>query len=347
MPLQEYATEPTAAAASAGDAGRIAYISWAEACSRSDHTARELGGRSYMVYAPSLGSRASTILLKYAVQWIRSSRILRRERPDTVFVMTPPVFAALPAFWYAWRHGKQVVLDAHTGAFVLPRWRHFQWLQRLLCRRAATTLVSNDHLAELVQAAGGHAVVVPDVPIVFGRVEPPPPSQAFTVVAVCSFDQDEPVEAMFDAAARVPEVRFFVTGKPKRLPPDVTARIPANVTLTGYISDERYGGLISSADAVLVLTTLNHTMQRGAYEAIYQGTPVIVSDWPILRDAFPEGAVHVDNTAEGIAAGIRTMAADVDTYRGGARRLREQKLARWESTRQRILGRISASPRKA
>ena len=42
----------------------ITYISWAESCSRSDHTARELGGRSHMVYLPQFGSRASTILLQ-------------------------------------------------------------------------------------------------------------------------------------------------------------------------------------------------------------------------------------------------------------------------------------------
>src|SRR5687768_611431 len=93
------------------DGCRITYISWAESCSRSDHTARELGGRSYMVCAAALGSRASTIIIKYALQWTRTLRILRRDCPDTVFVMTPPVVAALPAFWYAWRHNKQVVLD--------------------------------------------------------------------------------------------------------------------------------------------------------------------------------------------------------------------------------------------
>ena len=150
---------------------RVTYISWAESCSRSDHTARELGGRSHMVYLPHYGSKASTIVFKYLGQWRRTSQILRAERPDTVFVMTPPVFAALPAFWYAWRHRKQVVLDAHTAAFLLPRWKYLQWLQRLLCRRAVTTLVSNTHLGDVVRAAGGHATLVPDVPVVFDGTE--------------------------------------------------------------------------------------------------------------------------------------------------------------------------------
>jgi glycosyltransferase involved in cell wall biosynthesis len=297
-----------------------------------------------MVYAARLGSRPATVAVKYLLQSIWTARILRRERPDVIFVMTPPVFAALPAFWYAWRRGKHVVLDAHTGAFVLRRWRAFQWLQRWLCRRAATTLVSNEHLADLVRAAGAHATLVPDVPIVFGEKKPFPRPRTFTVAAVCSFDQDEPIEAMFEAASQLPDVQFFVTGNAKNLPAETAARRPPNVTLTGYLTVAEYGGLLSDVDAVLVLTTLDHTMQRGAYEAIYQGTPVIVSDWPILRDAFPTGAVHVVNTPDHIAAGVRAIQKNVEAYRSGARRLREAKLACWNATKEAIVARIGGPP---
>ena len=58
----------------------LVYVSWAPHCSRSDHTARELGGRSFMVYAAALGSRPATILLKYVVQAWRTLRLLRAER---------------------------------------------------------------------------------------------------------------------------------------------------------------------------------------------------------------------------------------------------------------------------
>src|SRR5688572_27407788 len=99
---------PSAVSGDPAGAGipRVTYISWAESCSRSDHTARELGGTSHMVYAGRFGSRASTILLKYIAQSIETVRVLRRECPDAVFVMTPPLFAALPALWYGWRRQK-------------------------------------------------------------------------------------------------------------------------------------------------------------------------------------------------------------------------------------------------
>jgi glycosyltransferase involved in cell wall biosynthesis len=321
---------------------QVTYISWAESCSRSDHTARELGGRSHMVYLPEYGSKASTILFKYLGQWRATAQILRQERPEVVFVMTPPLFASLPAFLYAWRNHARVVLDAHSAAFLHPRWRHLQWLQRWLCRRSATTLVHNMHIAELVGGWGASATLVPDVPVIYEDVEPFDKPEAFTVVAVCSFNYDEPIAEMFAAAALVPDVRFFVTGNPKHLPAEVRAAVPANVVLTGFVSTAAFGGLLIGADAVMTLTTRDHTMLRGAYEAIYQGTPVIVSDWPILREFFAEGALHVDNTATGIASAIRDMQTRPAEFRNGARRLREHKLAAWRQTRHAILDRLVA-----
>jgi glycosyltransferase involved in cell wall biosynthesis len=323
---------------------KITYISWAESCSRSDHTARELGGSSHMVYLPRFGSRASTILFKYLGQWRMTSRILRAERPDAVFVMTPPVFAAVPAFWYAWRRGARVVFDAHTAAFLHPRWRRLQWLQRALCRRAATTLVHNDHQAALVRGMGAHATLVPDVPIVYAAVEPFAKPVAPVVAVVCSFNYDEPIAEILEAARQTPDVRFFMTGNAKHLTPELKARIPENVTLTGFLSDEAYAGLVCGADAVMTLTTRDHTMLRAAYEAVYQGTPVIVSNWPLLREAFDEGALHVDNSAAGIAAAVREVAASPGRLRDGAGRLRERKLARWADTRAAIAARLGDAP---
>ena len=53
---------------------------------------------------------------------------------------------------------------------------------------------------------------------------------------------------------------------------------PDNVRLTGFLPDSDYVGLILASDAVIALTTMDHTMQRGAYEAVYLGRPVITSN---------------------------------------------------------------------
>ena len=55
----------------------------------------------------------------------------------------------------------------------------------------------------------------------------------------------------------------------------------------------------------MCLTTHDHTMQRGAYEAMVLEKPLITSDWNVLRETFYRGTIHVDNTAEEIAKAVR------------------------------------------
>lgn len=311
----------------------ITYISWAANCSRSDHTARELGGVSHMVYWESLGSRRSTVWLKYIGQAFRTWRILASERPSAVFVMTPPVFAPLVAWLYCATHRCALVLDAHTAAFLHPRWRYLQGLQFWLCRRARTTIVHNEHLRALVESHGGHATVVPDIPVRFQDMEAYPLAPGFNVAVVCSFNPDEPTANILTAARRLPDVQFHVTGNPNALRADLKAQLPPNVRLTGFLSTGAYASLISHADAVMTLTTRDHTMLRGAWEAIYQSTPVIISNWNVLREAFDMGAVHVDNTPEDIVRAVERLRRDYAGFREGARALRLRKEQRWLRTR--------------
>jgi glycosyltransferase involved in cell wall biosynthesis len=319
----------------------ITYISWAPHCSRSDHTARELGGRSYMIYAGWLGSRRATAWLKYLLQARATWRVLSSRRSDAVFVMSPPVVAAACVWLWCTLHGRPFVIDAHTAAFLHPRWRAWQWLQRTLCRRAATTLVSNDYLASRVRAAGGHATLVPDVPVVFAPAERAPAARLeFTVAVVCSFNPDEPVREVLEAAALVPDVPFLVTGDVFDLDSALRAHTPPNVTFTGFLSTAEYGQLLQTAGVVMTLTTRDHTMLRGAWEAVYQGTPVIVSDWPLLRQSFDEGAVHVENAAAAIAAAVRTVQRDPQAFREGAARLRDRKRTAFARVREEILSRV-------
>jgi glycosyltransferase involved in cell wall biosynthesis len=322
---------------------RITYISWAPHCSRSDHTARELGGTSHMVYWSALGSHPATIAFKYLGQTLRTWRILAREWPDAVFVMSPSPIAVLAVYAFCAVTHKRFVIDAHSGAFRNPLWRRLQGLQFWLCRRASATIVTNDHLADLVRRHGGHPVVVPDVPVQFPAVAAAPARTGFVVACVTSFGFDEPIEAILEAARRLPDVTFYMTGNPA----DESRRLvdkPDNVVLTGFLPVSDYGALLKTADVVLALTTLDHTMLRGAYEAVYQGTPVIVSDSPILRASFDDGSVHVDNTPDAITHAIVEVRQRPAEFRQGAVRLRERKQQRWQESVAALRRAVEAGP---
>jgi glycosyltransferase involved in cell wall biosynthesis len=281
-----------------------------------------------MVYWRSLGSRPATIWLKYLAQAVSTWKILLRDKPDAVFVMSPPVIAGLVVLPYCAIRRIPFVVDAHTGAFVDRRWRHFQWLQHWLCRKATTTIVTNAHLQQLLASHGADSTSLPDVPVKYPGTDTPFEKSAFTVAVICSFDYDEPVDVILDAARALPDVRFLVTGDPGRV--EVRGlTLPANLSLTGFLDNAAYGSLLRNADVVMALTTGQHKMLRAAYEAIYQGTPIIISESPMLRQEFGSGGMLVDNTVESITGAVRQMQRDMDRYRREALDLRLIKERRW------------------
>ena len=325
---------------------KLLFVSWAQYCSRSDNIARELGGSSHMVYWGRLGSNIGTVWLKYLGQTVATLALLFARRPHVIFVMAPPVFAVLAVYIYSALARVPYVIDAHTSAFLHPRWTRLQWLQRFLCRRAATTIVTNEHLAQIVRSHGAHTTIVRDVPVKYKTGEEFEADGAFNVGVVCSFNDDEPLGEIFRAASELKDVCFYITGDPKYLSPLLRSAMPGNATLTGFLSDEAYGSLLTQVDAVITLTSRNHTMLRGAYEAVYQATPVIVSDWPLLRQAFDEGAIHVNNSPEQLVMAIREMQANLGRYRAEVVRLRERKYAEWTKTRQGILTHLMKDPER-
>src|SRR5690348_14287844 len=117
-----------------GGKRRLVFITWAEDCARSDSIAKRLGGRSHLVYSPFWGSRYATAPFKYLSQSIKTLRILFRERPRIVLVMTPPVIACIPVWIYAKLTGAQYAIDAHTSSFVDKPWKWALFVPRFFSR---------------------------------------------------------------------------------------------------------------------------------------------------------------------------------------------------------------------
>lgn len=315
---------------------KVVFISWAEYCSRSDNTAREFGGSSHMVYLGWLGSNIYTVWLKYLGQSCKTLYILFVERPEAAFVMSPPVIAVLPVAFYALFANIPYVIDAHTAAFLHPRWKRWQWLQRFLSRHAVTTIVTNDYLARYVQSGGAKATIITDIPVVYDFLEEFEVDRKFSIAIVCSFNYDEPIEEIFKAAEQLPDFQFYMTGNPKDLHAELAKIVPDNIVLTGFLSNSTYGSLIKKASAVMTLTTRDHTMLRGAYEAVYQETPVIISDWSLLRNSFDEGAIHVDNSVDEIVRALIEMKNNYPFYKNGVKSLRKKKYNEWNEKKEKI-----------
>jgi glycosyltransferase involved in cell wall biosynthesis len=310
-------------------ARKLLFISWAKHCSRSDSIAGRLGGTSLMIYSSLWGSRYSTVLFKYLTQSLRTARVLLRYKPRTVLVMTPPVVACIPVWLYAKLTGAQYAIDAHSGAFLDRRWMSILFVHKFFSRHAKVTLVTSTFLANMVTAWGAKTQIVSDVPVCFPEPRLVKRNGHVTMTFVSTFTGDEPLENFLVAAGRAPDVQFYVTGRLEDAEPEVLKKAPGNVSFTDFLSDSDYVGLLMSSDAVICLTTEDHTMQRGAYEAVYLGKPVITSDFEILRKSFPSGSVHVTGTPEDIARGICEMKGDLRRYQREVAHLRTDKLECW------------------
>jgi len=313
-------------AENASDRGWV-FVDWVPDCSRSDAIAARLGMGRIRHYRAGHGIFSTAV--KYPYQMARTLFDLFRQRPEAVMCMNPPPLAALPVWLYARITGARWVIDAHTGAFIGPPWERLAFLSRFFSRRAECTFVTNEHLRALVVAAGGRSALLPDVPT---ELEPPYRAalpDGFNAVFVASWAPDEPVEIVRDAALDLRGMTFHFTGRPEGRGRERLRERPANVVLSGFLSRAEYLALLAAADVVIALTTRDHTMQRSAYEAIYLGTPVIVSDWPVLRDNFAGGGIATPNTREGLVAALRRAQAEIEDLRAGALELRAAKLRRW------------------
>ena len=309
---------------------KILFISWAENCSRSDTIAKLLGGNSKMVYAGSLGSHYTTVWLKYLVQSWRTWKLLQQERPRVVMVMVPPIFVCIPVYIYTKLFKAGFITDNHTAAFTMSRWQPLLFLNAWFGKRALTNVVTNRHLRSYFDSWRAPASVIGDLPVKFERIKTYPLTGEFFITVICSFNDDEPLDQIWAVAAQMPKVTFYVTGKLKDAPARLLTKQPANMVMTDFLSYEEYAGLIQGSHGVMVLTTRDHTMQRGAYEAVALGTPIITSDWPVLRETFSRGALFVDNSPASLKAAISELQKSSQKFKREVAALRRERAEIWQ-----------------
>lgn len=310
-------------------------VAWAPYSRMSDTFARELNGKLYCIHYLRFQSPPHAPL-KYLLQTVRTLIVLIRERPRAVHVQNPPFVSGLVVYLYSRLFGAKYVLHYHSAAFG----RVWDWalpVQRFLARRAATNIVTNQHWAGVVRGWGGHALVMLDPFLDLPAGEPFPMGPGFNVAVVSTFAPDEPIEAILEAAARLPQVHFYVTGDKRKKSADFFANAPANVTFTGFLDPYRhYPGLLRAADAVMVLTTRNYTLQLGGCEAVAVGKPLITSDWPYLREVFPKGTVYVSDSAASIRDGVLAVQEKYETLAKEVVALRRESRQLWNGRLQQL-----------
>jgi hypothetical protein len=336
-----------------GSLPRGAFVSWVPASGRSQAFIDAF--QLQPIYVSYLGTERPLVApLKYGPQLLNTIRLLRRYRPEIVFVMNPPPLAAAAAYLYCRDSGARYIMDCHSGVFESSRWRWAMPLQRFFGRRAAAVIVTNPVHQAIVSSWPGKAVVMGDPPPLAAMLDDPRAatqadgrsSEAVTqqppvVFVIVRFGKDEAIAETLDAAGRMPEVRFEISGDPRRAQPRWLRNRPPNVRFTGWLSIADFWAHLRRANAVLTLTTQDNAILQGGWEAMFAGQPLITSGSETLRAYFSRGAVFAENTADGIAGAVGEALIREDELRREMRVLRTEKQVRWnEEHRQleRLLG---------
>ncbi len=268
---------------------------------------------------------------KYVAAAIQTLRLLMRRRPNLVFVQSPPSLAVLFVRLYCTAADARFVVDAHSAAMQSAIWTRPLWLQRHLARQAVTTIVTNERFARIVRSQGAHAVVIRDVPTTFPAEATFPVEGSFNVMVVNTFAPDEPLPAVLEAASGLSGVTLYVTGDADRAGKRSRVAVPPNVRFTGFLPDDTYYALMRGSQVVMCLTTRDDTMQRGACEALSMGKPIITSRWPLLQSYFHKGSVCVENSPEGIRAGVLEMMRDHGRYEAEIEQLQIEQQEEWRT----------------
>ena len=297
---------------------------------RSEVFARELGIRELHFLNVTSRRGAWSALFKYPLLLIRTLRLLLRKKPRLVFVQNPPGLAVLSVALYCVWTGGRYIVDAHSAAMLLPYWTKPRWLWAGLARRALANIVTNEHFAQILESWGARALVIRDIPTTFPEGGVYPLNGAFNVTVVNTFSDDEPLEQVLEAARGLDGVHFYITGRLCRASPNLLERTPGNVSFTDFLSTGQYYALLRGSHAVMCLTTRDNTMQRGACEALSLARPIITSDWPLLREYFHRGTVHVDNTSTGIRQGVRSMLSRYEEHVVEICALQLRQQAEWQ-----------------
>jgi len=278
----------------------------------------------------SLKRRYFLAPLRYLLQTVKTFSILIGEKPQLVFVQNPPIFATMVVYIYAKLWKARYVIDSHTGALLAPWWKWSLPIHAFLSRRAIITIVTNEHLKALVNSWRADAFIVGDIPTTFPHGKPFLLNGGFNIAVINTFSPDEPIEKILAAATTLPEVHFYVTGDPIRASRALLQSKPANVTFTGFLPDEDYFGLLRAVQAVMVLTTDDHTMQRGACEAVSLGKPIITSDWPVLKEYFDKGTIYTDNSVAEIRQAVQRMQNENEQLGNEILILKAERLEEWQ-----------------
>ena len=306
------------------------FISWTAPASRTDLLVDTFKAESYHV-SYFLKNDLLYKLIRYVFATFETIYLLFNKKPKIVFLINQPVFLPMVVYICSRLRKFHYVIDSHSGLFNKRIWSFFIPIMKIIYRHSCLNIAHNNHDADIYKSWGVKTMVLGTE--FYSDINSKNVDLATTknIVVIGIFAPDEPIPEILQAAPDLPDVNFYITGPIDNAKKRGIIKWPKNVTLTDFLPRENFLGLVKSSDAAMILVETDNTMQRGAWEAMACGTPLIISDWEILRDTFPRGAIYVDNSKSSIIDGVRAFFDNIEQLKMEIINLRDEKGSLWNS----------------
>jgi glycosyltransferase involved in cell wall biosynthesis len=302
------------------------FISWIPSSTRSQLLANEFNAKAFYVKYLAKKNLFHTFA-RYFIAMFHTVFILYKTKPKFVFVMNLPVFLPMVVYLYTRINtDAHYIIDSHSTMFNRTIWKKFIPVMKIVYRKSFLNIAHTDYDAKTFESWGVKTAVMYNDFCSYASYEKAQLHTDNNIVVIASYSPDEPIHEIILAAEELQNIHFYITGSAESAKRFGIGKVPKNVTLTGFLPVEEFIGLLKSADAALILVNTDNTMQAGAWEALSCETPIIITDWPLLKTAFPMGAVYVKNSKTGIQDGVTRLFKNKNQLKDEIIRLKGEKI---------------------
>jgi len=262
----------------------------------------------YLGITPIILESSLPRLFKHPYFFARTLGYILIRRPEILIVQNPSIVLTLLGCVLHRLLGFFFVVDAHNGGIIPDSTigSNYFWIYRLWQKEADLTIVTNRFMAAIVVENGGKTFILPDkLPEYRSNCAEFDVKGRINILCVSTFDIDEPYREVFEAAKELPDdYLIYMTGNYDKIDSNLPGKCPKQIRLTGFLSEKDYWDLLNSVDFVIDLTFRENCLVCGAYEAVSQRKPLILSDTSMLKEYFARGALFTKNESKSISRTI-------------------------------------------
>lgn len=296
------------------------FIVWTRYQSRSENLTIDLSqklNKTKIVYRDNKPASKIKKVLLYVKYMIQDFYLIFKEKPKLVVLQAPPSYIALAPLIYKTFFNKKliIIMDMHNAMF------RSKWLNALgnkkIIEKINLGIVHNNVVFENINSQNlynnkqkNKFIVLEDktVHLLKEKKESTESKRSKKLVFFpASFNDDEPIKEVINAAINNPEVDFVLTGNVKKMELNhnlYMGDIPFNVLITGWISNEEYNNYLLSCDILLGLTIHDDIQMSVSNEGLGANKAMLLSDTKTLKMIYKDSALYVKNNATSISQGI-------------------------------------------